>query len=236
MAARRPTSRARTTPAPQGGLTRVHVVWMSFLAAMTIVGVMLLVIDGQPSPRADGVSLSPLASATLIGSTNADPLTQTRVPLDHSRWQAIMIHHSGSMRGDPASIAKEQNDRSPGHNILGLGHHFIIGNGNGMDDGQVHIGFRWLDQLPGAHFAGPKQFDDFYTQHAISICLVGDGNRYGFTQAQIQQLSTLVDSLCKQLGIPRDHVILHSDIAPVADPGKLFPAGLYGLPAGKPGR
>ena len=33
-----------------------------------------------------------------------------------------------------------------------------------------------------------------------------------------------------------DRVLLHSDLAPVSDPGKLFPAGLYGLPAVHPGQ
>jgi N-acetyl-anhydromuramyl-L-alanine amidase AmpD len=204
-------------------------VWVSFMGAMTLAGGLLVLIDKNPSPGAGGVSLSPLASATLLGSGGSDVLTQTRVPLDRSRWQAIMIHHSGSTRGDPASIGKEQID----HDSVGLGHHFIIGNGVGMDDGEVHIGYRWRDQLPGAHCVGPQ--DVFYNEHAVSICLVGDGNRHGFTQAQIQQLSTLVESLRKQLGLPADHVVLHSDLAPVSDPGKLFPAGLYGLPAGRPG-
>jgi N-acetyl-anhydromuramyl-L-alanine amidase AmpD len=229
MASRRTKSRRRpAAPLPQVGLTRVRIVWVSFLAAMTLAGGLLVLIDKDPSPRADGVSLSPLASATLIGSGSSDPLTQTRVPLDQSRWQAIVIHHSGSTHGDPASIEKEHRD----HGYVGLGHHFIIGNGNGMDDGQVHIGYRWLDQKPGAHCTGPNE--KFYNEHAISICLVGDGNRHGFTQAQIQQLNTLVESLRKQLGLPADRVLLHSDLAPVSDPGKLFPAGLYGLPAGHP--
>ncbi len=230
MAARRTTSRRRTrVPTPQVGLTRVRVVWVSFLGAMTLAGGMLLAIDGRPSPRSDGVSLSALAAATTIGSTSSDPLTQTRKPLDTARWQAIVIHHSGSTRGDPTSIEKEHRDAG----FKSLGHHFIIGNGSGMDDGQVHIGYRWLDQLPGAHAAGPN--GDWYNQHSISICLVGDGNRQGFTQGQIQQLNTLIESLRKQLGLPADRVLLHSDLAPVSDPGKLFPAGLYGLPAGKPG-
>ena len=45
-----------------------------------------------------------------------------------------------------------------------------------------------------------------------------------------------LESLRKQLNIPADKVYLHSDIAPVSDPGRLFPVGLYGLPAGQSGR
>ncbi len=222
--------RKTATPADAApGLTRVKAVWISFLGAMTVLGGVLLAIDGRPSPRTDGLSLSPLAAATTIGATRgSDPLTQTRVPLDKARWQAIVIHHSGAPKGDPAMIEAEHESRQ----FKGLGHHFIIGNGAGMDDGQVHIGFRWLDQQPGAHAAGPN--GDWYNQHAISICLVGDGNRRGFTQTQLQQLQTLVESLRRQLGLPADRVLLHSDVAPgVSDPGKLFPPDLYGQSAAR---
>lgn len=230
MAARSTTKRRRTTTqaaAPAQGLTRVKAVWISFLGVMTVLGGTLLALNDKPSPRTDGVSLSPLAAATTIGSVRGtDPLTQTRVPLNKGRWQAIVIHHSGEPKGDPAGIEAEHQSR----NFKGLGHHFIIGNGSGMDDGQVHIGYRWLDQQPGAHAAGPN--GDWYNQHAISICLVGDGNRRGFTQTQLEQLQTLVESLRRQLNLPADRVLLHSDVAPgVGDPGKLFPPDLYGQAA-----
>lgn len=201
------------------GLTRVRMVWISFFGAMTLAAGLLLLLDGRPI-RTDGLSLSPLASAETIGGQN-NPI-MTRVKL--APWQAIVIHHSGSLVGSPASIEKEHQER----NYRGLGHHFIIGNGTGMDDGQVHIGYRWLDQLPGAHASGPN--GDWYNKNSISICLVGDGNRQPFTAAQIQQLATLVESLRRQLGLPADRVFRASE----TDPGRLYPAGMYGLlPDGK---
>jgi N-acetyl-anhydromuramyl-L-alanine amidase AmpD len=219
MPQRRPSNRRRS-PVQPSGATRAQIVWVSFLAAMTIAGGLMLLVDGRPSPRSDGLSLSPLAAATTIGSDAADPLTQTRVPLDLAKWQAIVIHHSGSTRGDAASIEREERDLHGGY-----GHHFIIGNGNGMDDGQVHIGYRWLDQLSGAHASGPNA--QFYNDHAISICLVGDGNRQGFTPAQLRQLARLVESLRRATGLPVERVLLQSDLAAVSDPGKLFPAGMF---------
>lgn len=197
---------------------RAKVVWVSFLAAMTLVGGLLLVLDGRPVPRIDGLSLSPLAATGWSRGPAADPVHITRRPLDHQRWQAIVIHHSGSTVGTPASIEAEHQSR----NLKGLGHHFIIGNGNGMEDGQVHVGYRWLDQLPGAHAAGP--YGNAYNLHAISICLVGDGNRRPFTAMQLQQLSTLIEKLRAEFSISDDRIVLHSDIAGVEDPGRLFPA------------
>lgn len=185
---------------------------------MTLVGGLLLVLDGRPVPRTDGFSLSPLA-ATSWGSAT-DPILATRRPLDQQRWQAIVIHHSGSSLGTPASIEADHQAR----NLRGLGHHFIIGNGRGMDDGQVHVGYRWLDQLPGAHAAGAQ--GEAYNLHAISICLVGDGNRRAFTPAQLQRLESLVQTLSRQFAIPAESVVLHSDIADVDDPGRMFPSAM----------
>lgn len=223
-----PTTRraARTSGSEQRGedaaiSTRAKMVWVSFLGAMTVVGGLLMMLDGKPVPRLDGLSLSPLASTGWV-NTNADPVHITRRPLDRERWQAIVVHHSGSTVGTPASIEAENQSR----NIKGLGHHFIIGNGNGMEDGQVHVGYRWLDQLPGAHAAGPD--GQAYNLRSISICLVGDGNRRPFTAMQIKQLELLIDGLGREFGIGRERVVLHSDIAPVADPGRLFPVGLVG--------
>lgn len=195
-------------------------VWISFLGAMTLAGGLLMVLDGKPV-RTDGLNMSPLASAETIGGANS--LITTRRPL--ANWQAIVIHHSGSLVGSHATIEKDQQASK----IEGLGHHFIIGNGTGMDDGQVHIGYRWLDQSPVVHASGTNA--KFYNDGAVSICLVGDGNRQPFTAAQMQQLRTLVESLRKQLGLPADRVLLASDIAPVSDPGRLYPAGLYGQAA-----
>ena len=57
--------------------------------------------------------------------------------------------------------------------------------------------------------------------------LVGDGDRRSFTQAQMRRLADLVEVLTRDLGIPGDRVLLHSDVAPVSDPGRLFHAAEF---------
>ncbi|MGE3107233.1 MAG: peptidoglycan recognition family protein [Phycisphaerales bacterium] len=194
---------------------RTKVVWLSLLGAMTTVGGMLLAVEGRPAPRVDGMSFAPLAAA---GTPNViESVFRTRTPLDKGRWTGIVIHHSNSPLGNATTIAAEHEAMG----LRGLGHHFIIGNGNGMPNGELYVGFRWLEQLPGAHAGGPK--GDEHNLHSISICLVGDGNRRSFTGAQYDRLIELTTALCRELDIPPDHVYLHSQIAPTNDPGALFP-------------
>lgn len=200
---------------------RAKVVWVSFLASMTAIGGVLMLLDGGAVPQT-GLSLPPLAAAAGVNAPDGrSVIFQTRKPLDSSRWKAIVIHHSGSLSGSPESIEREHEARS----LRGLGHHLIIGNGRGMEDGEVHMGYRWLDQLPGAHAAGEN--GDWYNHHAISICLVGDGTRRPFTPAQIRELRELTAALCRELGLPPERVLLHSQIARVDDPGQLFPASAF---------
>lgn len=181
---------------------------------MTGVGALLLAVDGKQAPRSDGLSLPLLAAAEPAG---VDAIFATRAPIDHAGWTGIVLHHSGSPYGTPASLATEHEAL----NFRGLGHHFVIGNGNGMADGELNVGYRWLDQLPGAHAAGAK--GDEHNLHSISICLVGDGDRAPFTGAQLKRLSQLLAALQRELNVPRDRVFLHRDIAATRDPGAFFP-------------
>jgi len=190
-------------------------VWVCLLASMTIGGGLLRLLDGGPAPRLDGLALPALAAAG--GSQPIEVIYHTRQPLDRQRWQAIVIDHSGTPGGTPASIARQHKAR----HLSGLGYHFVIGNGAGIDDGQLHVGYRWLDQLPGAHTGGPD--GDWYNRHAIGICLIGDGDRSQFTRAQITRLAQLVASLMQELGIPDDRIVLHRSVAPTTAPGALFP-------------
>jgi N-acetyl-anhydromuramyl-L-alanine amidase AmpD len=182
---------------------------------MTGVGALLLALDGKPAPRVDGLSLPPLAAPA--GTSDVEAIFNTRTPVSQTQWTGIVIHHSGSPYGTAATIAREHEAM----NFKGLGHHFVIGNGNGMEDGELHVGYRWLDQLPGAHAAGPR--GDEHNLHSISICLVGDGDRAPFTPAQLRRLSQLVTALQREFKIPPGHVLLHRDIAQTRDPGAFFP-------------
>lgn len=194
--------------------SRTKVVWGALLAAMTVGAGSLLVLDGAASPRFQGMGLPALAATDRAGSMEA--ALATRAPIDKDRWRAIVIHHSGGPHGTPEAL----DEAARRHGLRGLGHHFVIGNGSGMRDGEVHLGYRWLDQLPGAHAFGDQA--EWLDLHAISICMVGNGDRRGFSQAQMTRLAQLTRALARELDIPADRIYLQSDLAGVSDPGLHF--------------
>ena len=68
------------------------------------------------------------------------------------------------------------------------------------------------------------QFAKWKTALIIGICLIGNGDRSEFTEAQMRALVDLVRALQIRLDIPASRVVLHSDLNPdVASPGRLFP-------------
>jgi N-acetyl-anhydromuramyl-L-alanine amidase AmpD len=196
---------------------------------MTTVGALLFALDGRPISRIDGLALPALVAPA--GPSSVEVVFRTRAPLDRQKWLSIVVHHSGAMSGTPASLEAQ----ARAMNLHGLGYHFVIGNGHGIGDGELHVGYRWLDQLPGAHVAGTGRDADWHNLHSIGICLIGNGDRQEFTPAQLRRLSQLVDALARELKIPRERIALHSEIAPVSSPGLLFPTASFReqLPATK---
>lgn len=198
-----------------GVSSRSKVVWLSLLVSMTGVGGVLLALNPLPGgSRGPGGAPALVATAQTVG---IDAIFSTPERLDRARWTAIVIHHSGSSFGTPTSIDKEH--RAQGSRSMG--HHFVIGNGKGMEDGELHVGARWLLQQPGHHAAGPRGAE--LNLSSISICLVGDGDSQPFTPLQLLRLRQLVDGLRRELGVPADRVLLHSAVAPTSDPGRYFP-------------
>lgn len=196
---------------------RSHVVWASLLASMTCVGGLLLASEGNPRPSA----LPPAVELTRTDAASMSDVLVTPTPLDHERWQGIVIHHSGSVSGSADSIARAHEEQG----LRGLGHHFVISNGRGAPDGEVTVGYRWSQQLPGAHALGANA--EWYNLHTISICLVGDGDQRGFSELQLQRLVELVSTLQQEFGLDPERVVLHRDVAPTSSPGRLFPEAAF---------
>lgn len=196
---------------------RTQIVWLCFFSAMAL-GIGLLTLGDS------GVSGGFLIATNVgaIGDTPTDdPLATIAAPGEPGRWRGIVVHHLGL----PAADADRVHRMHLSYGYQGLGYHFLIGNGQGLGDGTIHVGYRWTEQLPGAHVVG--EAGDRYNRETIGICLIGNGDRRPFTDKQMRSLAMLVRRLQEDLDIPRDAVYLHRDIAPVTSPGRFFAAAQF---------
>ncbi|MBX3442549.1 MAG: N-acetylmuramoyl-L-alanine amidase [Planctomyces sp.] len=134
-------------------------------------------------------------------------------------WRTIVLHHTATETGSVESIHAEHVQRrdAEGKPWLGIGYHFVIGNGHGMVDGEVQPTFRWNDQLTGAH-AGSRD----HNETGIGICLVGNFDDAPPTDAQQAAAAALVAELQSRFKIPRDRILRHGEVRPTACPGRLF--------------
>jgi hypothetical protein len=121
-----------------------------------------------------------------------------------------VIHESGTPAGDMASL--ERRHFQAGR--AGLGFHFVVGNGQGMEDGLVGVGYRWDRQLPGAH--APAQWRASarggmldgagLNESAIAICVIGNSDRRPWSDRQQRETANLVRALQRECGIPDEAV------------------------------
>lgn len=165
-------------------------------------------IEGQPDPFKR-------LPATLVS------LPASWQPAAPARdWKYIVLHHTATESGDVETIDEEHRQRkdAQGNPWLGIGYHFVIGNGQGMADGLVEPTFRWAQQIHGAH-AGSRQ----YNEQGIGICLVGNFVDSTPTPRQLKATRELVRRLCTSFKIPADHVLRHQDIGATECPGAHFP-------------
>jgi N-acetyl-anhydromuramyl-L-alanine amidase AmpD len=168
---------------------------------------MLVVATTSPSAEAKGLSRRNGASAAPRAWK---PQAEAR------QWECVVIHHSATDFGGARRF-----DR--GHREKGwddLGYHFVIGNGSDTRDGLVEVGPRWREQRHGAHCRSPE---DYYNEHGIGICLVGNFDEDAPSASQMQSLTRLLRFLCRKYDIPPTRVYTHGGVTHLtACPGKHF--------------
>lgn len=194
---------------------RTVTVLFCLLLSLSAVSGTLMVMEPQPSAPSGNRTLlmMPDRPATDV----RDLVATTQIPIAAQRWQAIIIHHSAQPFGNHETIGAAHQARGLG----GLAHHFVIGNGDGAEDGELQMGYRWPRQLDGAHAAGRNA--EWLNKHAVGICLIGDGDKNPPTESQMRQLVRVVVALQQLLNIPPERVFLHADVAPTSSPGRFFP-------------
>ena len=180
--------------------------------------------NGGTNASSDGVVLAlgrpvdSLSTATLQNRRVEQFLWQ---PEDKERrWIYVVIHHSATESGSVEAIHKEHSKRkdSAGNFWLGIGYHFVIGNGSGMPDGEIESTFRWKQQIHGAHSGSTV-----HNANGIGICLIGNFQQDAPTEKQLSAVSKLIRQLTVRYKIPGSLVIGHNTVKPTACPGRNFP-------------
>jgi hypothetical protein len=189
---------------------RKLIVLCSLVSILCFTSALLLGL-APPPLGADGY---PSLSATADNSL--DIIFNTRSPQQPGRWKYIYIHQSATSGGDARTLAGA--DRSGE-----IPDHFVIGNGNGLSDGEIQVGPKWNDQAPAQPPAGADRLDP----DCISVCLVGNFDQSQPTPTQIRRLGQLVQALQDQCRISSEGLVLITDTQAANDPaaiGRNFPA------------
>lgn len=135
------------------------------------------------------------------------------------RWNSIVIHHSATNVGSAGIFDRAHRDKGWDE----LGYHFVIGNGTSSPDGAIEVGSRWNKQKTGAHCKTPS---NYYNEHGIGICLVGDFTKSRPSRRQLVSLERLVRFLSYSCRIPPDRIVTHGAVTGRTEcPGKLFDVG-----------
>lgn len=187
-----------------------------------------LMIPGTASAASTASSSTPAKStARTSGSTSSSVSTAVSSAISNAsvrpgRWKYIVIHHSGTSEGTAKGM--DSYHREVRHMENGLAYHFVVGNGNGMNNGEIFVGNRWKKQLDGGHLASEKQ-----NQVAIGICLVGNFDKTAPSATQMQALNTLVRTLMKRCNISAGNVKTHQQINVIGTrcPGSRFPTKAF---------
>lgn len=201
-----------STLAERNGLSKSH-----YLTS----GQRLVIPENQRSSSTARAASSESETTTTAGnSTLPKSITDalSRAPVKAGRWKYIVIHHSavdeGTMKGMDAF---HRNQRHMEH---GLAYHFVIGNGNGMGDGEIAVGNRWKEQLDGGHLRSETQ-----NKIALGICLVGNFDAHPPSAKQLQSLRALIRGLMKRCNLSASSVRTHQQINIIGTrcPGDKFP-------------
>jgi hypothetical protein len=181
----------------------------SLVTLLTLTSALLLALAPPPLAAENYDSLSAGMKTQYL-----DDVFKTAVAAHANQWKYIYIHHSQTAAGDSTSLAIPKQ---------GVADHFILGNGNGCQDGEIQMSPRW-DQQQSA--AAPAGVDDI-SPDCISICVVGDFDKTMPTSTQLNRLTALVTTLQSQLRIAGDHIVILNQPGQSSGLGKYFPTTAF---------
>lgn len=139
-----------------------------------------------------------------------------------NRWNYIVIHHSAGNYGNIEHLQNIHDQRQSKELIHAISYHYIIGNGNGMEDGKVGSDIRKKFNIWGVHVTKNNWDRNF---RGLGICIIGNLDKNTMTSNQYESLIELTIELMEEYNIDFENVGFHGKIPGESTkcPGKFFP-------------
>ncbi|MBC8379545.1 MAG: hypothetical protein H8E62_10260 [Planctomycetes bacterium] len=159
-------------------------VLFSLIASMTVGAFVLMALDDH-RPITGAYSLS--SYLRLDPAENAVKNTVTKAV---AHWDQVQIYYSNTPGGNADELAL-LTDLANGTKAQ---FHFVVGNGNGAEDGAIQAGEFWKLQRLCQGRNG-----------VVRVCVISDGRAESVTDCQFKRTGALVESLIRTLDIsPRN--------------------------------
>jgi hypothetical protein len=195
-AKKKPSSRAS-----RGVVQRRFIVMAALVTVLSGTSALLLALS--PAPLAPEPLL---IAADEQGNDLTLAIFRTQETADNSPWKYIYIHQSKSVAGNVTMLGNP-------------GDHFLVGNGEGLVDGEIQMTQRWNLQQPPAPPAGVGTMNS----NVISVCVVGDFDQMRPTAAQFHRIADLTKTLQAKYRIAAENVMLYPEAATQGGIGRHFP-------------
>ena len=204
----KPKKKTPRSSGKRGVVQRRFIVIASLVTVLSGTSALLLAL--APAP----LTPEPLLIAIdEQGPELGSALFRTQQPAEGTPWKYIYIHQSKSFSGNAMTL-------SPGGNC---GDHFLIGNGDGLIDGEIQMTQRWNLQQPPA----PPQGVGAMNGDVISVCVVGDFDQTRPTASQFHRIADLTKTLQAKYRIAPENVMLYPDAPTAGGIGKHFPVTAF---------
>ena len=142
-----------------------------------------------------------------------------------NRWKYIVVHHSAGKFGNIDFLQKVHRERT-NDPIYAIAYHYIIGNGNGLGDGEIDSDIRRKYNIWGSHIS-VKNLDR--NARGLGICLIGNFEEDSVTDKQYNSLVALTSQLMNEYSISPENVTGHGFTPGESTkcPGKNFPMAKF---------
>jgi N-acetyl-anhydromuramyl-L-alanine amidase AmpD len=139
-----------------------------------------------------------------------------------NRWKYIVVHHSAGNFGNIDFLQRVHRERQASDPIDAIPYHYVIGNGNGLKEGEIASDWRRHLAIWGAHVSSRNMDRNI---RGIGICMIGNYEIDPLPEGQYLALVSLTITLMEKYQIPIENISGHGHIKgeQTKCPGKNFP-------------